>query len=133
MDYLLNKDEDYRDFTNRALKGQIDDKKLQLFIILLEIIVTEIGTAAYSIVITVKPKEITIHIIHQGNAIKNNILAIIDDQVDYLHYYHQAHDTNKRGENRIYSSLIEQKNHSPKGKDNHILTIRVKRNENEPR
>ncbi|MCR4583686.1 MAG: hypothetical protein K5764_09085 [Prevotella sp.] len=108
MDYILDKGEDYKDFTNRTLKGQVDDKELQLFNILLEIIVSEIGTATYSIIITVNPKEIITHIIHRGKTIKKIMLAIIDHQVDYL-YYHQQN------------------------KDSHILTLKTKRNANEPK
>ncbi len=93
MDYTLNEKEDYREFINRALSGKIDQDKLQLFTFLLEIIVTEIGVATYFISLSENTEEVAISIVHHGNAIKKNIIDIIYDQVDYLHYRHYSKDS----------------------------------------
>ena len=95
IEYRLTKDEDYRDFLSRTLKGQVDKKSYQLFIILLELIITEVKESTYSLTLTLKTKEIDLTISHKGNGIKDSILNIIDDQVDYLRYRRLAKDSHQ--------------------------------------
>ncbi len=93
MDYTLNANEDFKDFIHRTLQGKIDQDKLQMFIFLMEMIVTEMGSSAYSVTLHVDDDEVDVSIVHQGRAIKKNIIDIIDDQVDHLHYRHQTKDS----------------------------------------
>ncbi len=102
MDFTPNENESYKDFIYRSLKGQIDEKELKLIVVLAEIIVTELRKSPYTMSISTKPEEITICFAHKGKAIKENIINIIDNQVDYLHYYHES-------------------------KDDHILRIRIRK------
>ncbi len=102
MDYVLGNDEHYKDFLQRALQGKIDDKKLRLFTILLELIITEVKSSTYDMTLTVNEKEIAITINHQGSKINNNLMDIIDDQVDYLHYQHKKDNHTLRIKKFIY-------------------------------
>ncbi len=95
MDYTINKDETCRGFMYRALQGKTEDDNINLITFLLEMIVSEIKENAYSIFLNVNSEEVTITVEHHGKAIKNNILDIINDQMDYLHYQHQTKDSHK--------------------------------------
>jgi len=86
MKYTCNKDGDYQDFVHRVLDGQIDEDMQKQILYLLRIMVTEIGTATYSINITIKGRQITIILNHHGKKIEDNIIKIISDQVDCLCY-----------------------------------------------
>ena len=91
-EFTINKGEDFRDFLFRVLGGLTDKDSLQLFVILLEIIVTELKEPDYTLSLSIKPQEIGIAITHSGRAIKESILNIIDDQVDHLRYQHKSRD-----------------------------------------
>lgn len=93
MDYTLNANEDFKDFIHRTLQGKIDQDKLQMFIFLMEMIVTEMGSSAYSVTLHVEDDEVNVSISHQGRAIKKNIIDIIYDQVDHLYYRHKTKDS----------------------------------------
>ncbi|MCR4604202.1 MAG: hypothetical protein K5683_11835 [Prevotella sp.] len=82
----LNENEDYRDFVCRTLKGKVEEDFQEFFIFLLGMIITEVGTPAYSVSLTVRSKEITLSISHRGNPIRDNIISIINNQVDSLRY-----------------------------------------------
>jgi len=90
--YTLNEGEDYRDFMDRALEGTSDKEMHQLLIVLLELIITGMKDATYSITLHATTEKIDITITHNGNAIKSTIIDIVDDQVDYLYYRHQSKD-----------------------------------------
>ncbi len=93
MKYTIAVSEDYKDFIERVLSGKISEDKMQMFVFLMEVIVTEIIEARYSISIDVEFDEVSVSINHNGHALKKNILDIIYDQVDYLHYRHQSKDS----------------------------------------
>jgi len=95
MNYTLNEDEDYRDFFHRTLKGQINQNEQKIILFLLEIIISEIGSTTYSISLAVKTKEIAFNIVHHDKAIKDNIISIIDNLVDFLRYRHLTKNSHK--------------------------------------
>lgn len=86
MEYILNENEDFKDFVNRALRGCVVDDLLRMLIFILEIVATEKIIVKCSISIVENADYVTMEIGHQGNALKKNILDIIDDQVDYIYY-----------------------------------------------
>jgi len=90
MIYTLSQNENYKDFLCRTLEGQVSSEQLQLFVFLLELIVSEECVTTYSVILIFDAGEVTIEFTHQGRAIKKNIIDIIDDQVDYLHYQHKT-------------------------------------------
>ncbi len=86
--YTIYEDETCSDVICQSLEGLVDDVYQKPLMILLEMIVTEIRITPYNICVDVKSGKIAIRISHQGQAIKNDIIALIDDQVDYLYYQH---------------------------------------------
>jgi len=92
MEYKLTESEYYRDYVHLALEGKVDEEEEKQILFLLEIIVTGIATATYTISISVNAKEIVISIVHHGKAIDDNIISIIEEQVDHISYRHQAKD-----------------------------------------
>ncbi len=95
MIYTLTENEDYKDFVNRALKGLVVDDLLSIFVFVLEVVATEKTVVECSMSVDKKAEEISVEIVHHGNAIKKNILDIIDDQVDYIHYSNQSKDSHR--------------------------------------
>ncbi len=91
--YTLNEGEDYRAFMDRALKGTTDNEVHQLLVVLLELIITGMKDAAYTVTLHATTEKIAITIVHNGNAIKSTIIDIVDDQVDYLYYRHKTKDS----------------------------------------
>jgi len=95
MVYTLseNENENYWDFVQRSLKGQISEDDLQILLFLLEIIFTEITVPHFAISLTVKTEEIGIYIVHHGKAIKNKNVENVKNQVDNLRYRHLTKDS----------------------------------------
>ena len=91
-EYTLQEGEDYMDFLYRALQGQASDDRIQLLAILLEIVITELQGYSFTLSLVPKPQEIDMIITHNGHAIKDSIMQIIDNQVSYLRYQHPAKD-----------------------------------------
>ncbi len=92
MEYILKDNEPCKDFIHRALQGKTSEDNLQLFVVLLEMIISEINLSAYTISCSCEAEGITFSINHCGKSIKKNLINIIDDQVDYLHYQHVRKD-----------------------------------------
>lgn len=90
-EYILQDNEDYRDFLYRVLDGQSIDV-IQLLTILLEIVITEIQGLNFILTLTLRPNQVDIAITHNGGAIKESILNIVEDQVEDLHYRHLKND-----------------------------------------
>lgn len=90
MEYTLNEGKDYNDFLHRVLNGKVDEDVLQLLVILVEMIVTELKNSNYSLSIVLNGKVVRMTIAHQGNAVNDSILNIVDDQVDHLYYRHDS-------------------------------------------
>ena len=90
-EYILQDNEDYRDFLCRVLDGQSVDV-IQLLTALLEIVITEIQGRSFILTLTVMPGQVGISITHNGGAIKETILNVVEDQVEDLHYRHLNND-----------------------------------------
>lgn len=93
MQYTLAETEDYKDFIDRVLNGKISHDHMQMFVFLMEMIVTEIADAKFSFDITLGTDEVTVSIGHNGHALKKNILDIIYDQVDHMVYRNLSRDS----------------------------------------
>jgi hypothetical protein len=91
-EYVLQQNESYMDFLQRALGEQASGNQVKMIDVLLEIIIPEISAASYSLTLCHQAGEINIAVSHSGKPIKSDILGILKDQTDRLHYRHQSKD-----------------------------------------
>ena len=92
-EYILQQDESCMDFLRRALAGQVNAKTIKMMDVLLEIIITEMSDSDHSLTLRREVGGIDIIISHSGKAIKDDMMGIIEDQVDRLHYRHLSKDS----------------------------------------
>ena len=90
--YTLQDGQDYADFIYHSLHGQASEETIQLLTVVLELVITELQGSKSVLNLALKPQEIEITIAHDGRAIKQDLMQIIDDQVSRLHYLHLAKD-----------------------------------------
>lgn len=92
IEYIKDVGEDYRDFLCQTLKGQVEEEIIQKFTMLLEMVVTEINDSDYALSVIIKSQSVDVTVIHHGHTIKNRVIDIIEEQVDYKRYRHQSND-----------------------------------------